>query len=239
MQDNASKKTRIDGTLSEKKTKMPDKQVHETETGETEDILKEVENEWGDLFASIERTYRVITGTNEKNGGPPDDGETDYIKQLMFIEHNLNYIIEVRDYLTNGLSYHDIGHTYTERANYIKEIFQFEKDIVQGKKAKRQMLQIQEEREQLEAKKNLEEQKIKDKDKLGKEGDKPKLRNPHPRTNKPGRIKYTEDPLLKFTNDELDFMYYVDGIGPESIREQCIKNKNAKFGSLEMLRKDK
>ena len=55
----------------------------------------------------------------------------------MFIEHNLNYLIEVRDHLTMGLHYSDIGHTYTDRAQYIKEIFQFEKEIVQAKKTKR------------------------------------------------------------------------------------------------------
>ena len=101
-----------------------------------EAILNDQQNEWADLFGSIEQTYRVITGSKDKSGAP-DDGETDYIKQLMFIEHNLDYLIEVRDYLTAGLHYSEIGHTYSERANYIKEIFQFEKDIVQAKKAKK------------------------------------------------------------------------------------------------------
>ena len=123
MQDDTNRKTRIDGSINENSKSKNIEKVEEAEAGETEQILKEVENEWADLFASIERTYRVITGSTEKNSGPPDDGETDYIKQLMFIEHNLNYLIEVRDYLTGGLSYHDISHTYTERANYIKEIF--------------------------------------------------------------------------------------------------------------------
>ena len=31
-------------------------------------------------------------------------------------------------------------------------------------------------------------------------------------------------------------MYYVDGVSAETIREQCIKNKHIKFGSIEMLR---
>ena len=60
----------------------------------------------------------------------------------MFIEHNLNYLIEVRDYLTSGLTYQEISRAFSDRANYIKEIFQFEKDIVQEKKAKRQYQQI-------------------------------------------------------------------------------------------------
>ena len=47
-----------------------------------------------------------------------------------------------------------------------------------------------------------------------------------------------EDPLEKYTGQELDFMYYVDGVSPETIREQCIKNKNIKFESIEMLREE-
>ena len=57
----------------------------------------------------------------------------------MYIEHNLNNLIEVRDYLTGGLSYQDINHTFSEKTAEIREIFEFEKDIVKDKKAKRQI----------------------------------------------------------------------------------------------------
>ena len=51
-------------------------------------------------------------------------------------------MIEVRDYLTGGLHYQDLSRTFSEKAASIKEIFEFEKDIVKEKKAQRQYQQI-------------------------------------------------------------------------------------------------
>jgi len=47
-----------------------------------------------------------------------------------------------------------------------------------------------------------------------------KLKIIHLRTNKPERKKYVEDPLSKYTNDELDYMYYVEGLNKDSIKDQ-------------------
>ena len=54
-----------------------------------------------------------------------------------------------------------------------------------------------------------------------------KLKIMHLRTNKPERKKYVEDPLGKYTNDELDYMYYVEGLNKESIKDQTQKNKKS------------
>ena len=63
-----------------------------------------------------------------------------------------------------------------------------------------------------------------------------KLKITHQRTNKPQRKKIFEDPLSKYTNDELDYMFYVEGVSKESVKEQTLKNKHIKFHSIEMLR---
>ena len=60
----------------------------------------------------------------------------------MFVEDKLNYMIEVRDYLTSGLHYQDLNRTFTDKAASIKDIFEFEKGLVRDKKAERQYLQI-------------------------------------------------------------------------------------------------
>ena len=68
-------------------------------------------------------------------------------------------------------------------------------------------------------KKYQQEQKIKDKDRINREGGLKALKNSHKRTAKPERIKHLEDPLLRFSEEELDFMYYVDGVNLETVRE--------------------
>ena len=40
------------------------------------------------------------------------------------------------------------------------------------------------------------------------------------------RVKKVEDPLAKFTDEQLDYMLYVDGLTKEEIREQMGKNLN-------------
>ena len=56
-----------------------------------------------------------------------------------------------------------------------------------------------------------------------------KLKITHSRTNKPERKKTFEDPLSKYTKDELDYMFYVEGVSKDSIKDQTLKNKNVKF----------
>ena len=55
----------------------------------------------------------------------------------MFVEDKLNYMIEVRDYLTSGLHYQDMNRTFFDGAAGVKEIFEFEKGLVRDKKAER------------------------------------------------------------------------------------------------------
>lgn len=178
------------------------------------------QHDWDAVFAAVERSYRLLAGQREKGerSQTGDGADTNILKQLMFIEHKLNYMIEVRDYLTGGLHYQDLNRTFSDKAATIKEIFEFEKGLVRDKKAERQYQQIQEEREAVELKKIQQEQKIRE-SAAGNNGMGKKMKIMHLRTNKPERKKYVEDPLSKYTNDELDYMYYVEGLTKENIKE--------------------
>ena len=44
-------------------------------------------------------------------------------------------MIEVRDHLTGGLHYQDLSRNFSGKAASIKDIFEFEKEIVKEKKA--------------------------------------------------------------------------------------------------------
>lgn len=113
------------------------------------------QEDWDAVFAAVERPYRLLAGQKEKGerSQTGDGTDTNILKQLMFIEHKLNYMIEVRDYLTGGLHYQDLNRTFSDKAASIKDIFEFEKGLVRDKKAERQYQQIQEEREAVELKK--------------------------------------------------------------------------------------
>jgi len=91
------------------------------------------------VFTAVERPYRLLAGQKEKGerSQTGDGADTNILKQLMFIEHKLNYMIEVRDYLTGGLHYQDLNRTFSDKAASIKDIFEFEKGLVRDKKAER------------------------------------------------------------------------------------------------------
>ena len=88
---------------------------------------------------------------------------------------------------------------------------------------------IQEEKEEQERKKAKNEAKIARLNKNvkddGPEESKIKPKKAHLRTEKPMRTKVHIDPLLQYSIKELDYLYYVEGMSKEMIRDQGLERE--------------
>ena len=182
------------------------------------------------LHRKIDQIYNMICKTKQTQ--EQEKEKPSILKQLTVIEQRLNYLIEIRDHLTGGLQPNDSNAIFASRKrDQIMAVFKFEKEIEREKKNMRQTLQIQKEKELLEIKKQKQEQKILQKE-LGASKSKEKVMKLLQRTEKPARIKKIMDPLANFTQEELDYMLYVDGIDKEQLKTTKFNQLDT---SLEML----
>lgn len=62
------------------------------------------------MMSTIDAIYNMLIGSQAVKSGNQEqqDGESDIISKLVYIESKLHNLIEVREYLTGGLKINDV-----------------------------------------------------------------------------------------------------------------------------------